>query len=144
MPLSEDFNTSRLEYLQNALKNSSVVTQQFYPRFQRRYNEDFPFTEASVQNILQPQQQIVSTSVPASTEAAVEMDLKSKINTLTKDDTITDNIFNALAPEERYYYEKHFDKVTKELMKKSKSPVSPNEFVINLRMILSSDAHEII
>ena len=27
-------------------------------------------------------------------------------------------------------------------MKKSRSPVSPNEFIINLRMILSSDAHK--
>ena len=60
----------------------------------QRYNEDFPLTEASIQNVLQPQQQIVNTSVPAPTEAVVEMDLKSKLNTLTKDDTII--IFTAI------------------------------------------------
>ena len=142
MPLSEDFNNSRLEYLQNALKNSQVVTQQFYPRFQRRYNDDFPFTEASIQNILQPQQQIIKESIPAPTADSIEMDLKQKLNTLTKDETVTDNIYNSLAPGELYYYDKNFDSVTKELMKKIKLPISPREFSLNLKMLLSDNKHK--
>ena len=60
MPLSNDFANSRLEYLQNAIKNNNTVTAQFYPRFQRHYNEMFPFTEGSLfqAKIENPQQPV--------------------------------------------------------------------------------------
>ena len=53
MPLSNDFDKSRLEFLKKQIQNNKVVAAQFYPRYQREYNEMFPFTEGSIQNVLQ-------------------------------------------------------------------------------------------
>ena len=92
--------------------------------------------------MLQPQQQIIKESIPAPTADSIEMDLKQKLNTLTKDETVTDNIYNSLAPGELYYYDKNFDSVTKELMKKIKLPISPREFSLNLKMLLSDNKHK--
>ena len=42
MPLSNEFSDSRLSNLQDAIKNTEIVSQQFNPRFVREYNEQFP------------------------------------------------------------------------------------------------------
>ena len=104
MPLSDDFTNSRLQYLQMQMKNDQRVTQQFYPRFQRAYNEMFPFTEGNVKNALNPQAQVVMDSIPQPNDSIIEDSLKQKLNELTRNTALTDNIFNKLKPEERYYY----------------------------------------
>ena len=141
MPLSEDFTKSRLDYLQMQMKNNQNVTQQFYPRFQRQYNETFPFTEGNIKNILNPQAQIIQENVPQPDNALIEDSLKQKLTELTKNSAATDDIFNRLQPEERYYYNQNFDAVTKELMKKVRLPTSKEEFSRNLAMILNNDTH---
>ena len=141
MPLSEDFTKSRLDHLQMQMKNNQNVTQQFYPRFQRQYNETFPFTEGNIKNILNPQAQIIQENIPQPDDALIEDSLKQKINELTKNSAATDDIFNRMQPEERYYYNQNFDTVTKELMKKVRLPTSKEEFSRNLAMILNNDTH---
>ena len=141
MPLSDDFTTTRLQYLQMQMKNDQRVTQQFYPRFQRAYNEMFPFTEGNVKNALNPQAQVVMDSIPQPNDSIIEDSLKQKLNELTRNTALTDNIFNKLKPEERYYYNQNFDSVTKELLKKIKMPTSQEEFSLNLAMILNNDSN---
>ena len=141
MPLSDDFIKSRLEYLQMQMKNNQNVTQQFYPRYQRQYNEAFPFTEGNIKNILNPQAQIIQENIPQPDDAVIEDSLKQKLNELTKNSAVTDDIFNRLQPEERYYYNQNFDAVTKELMKKIRLPTSKEEFSRNLAMVLNNDTH---
>ena len=142
MPLSNDFTAGRLEYLQMQIKNTKTVKEQFYPRFQRAYNEMFPFTEGSAQNVLQPQQQIISEAVPSPNKEMIEMSLKQKLNELTRNESVTDFIINnLLITEEKYYYDQNFDSVTKELLKKVKMPVSKEDFVINLASIFNNDKH---
>ena len=60
---------------------------------------------------------------------------------MTKDQTISDFIINDLSYEEQFYYEKNFDLINKELLKKVKMPTSKQEFLINLTMVLNSDKH---
>ena len=141
MPLSDDFAKSRLEYLQMQMKNNQNTTQQFYPRYQRQYNEAFPFTEGNVKNILNPQSQIIQENIPQPDDAVIEDSLKQKLNELTKNNAVTDDIFNKLQPEERYYYNQNFDAVNKELMKKIRLPTSKEEFSRNLAMVLNNDTH---
>ena len=117
MPLSDDFTTTRLQYLQMQLKNNQNTTQQFYPRFQRAYNEMFPFTEGNVKNALNPQAQVIMDNIPQPNDSIIEDSLKQKLNELTRNTALTDTIFNKLKPEERYYYDRNFDSVTKELLK---------------------------
>ena len=88
MPLSNDFDKSRLEYLKMQIKNNDVVKEQFYPRFQRAYNEMFPFTEGSVHNVLQPQQQIVSDAALAPNVELIEDNLREELNSLTKNEML--------------------------------------------------------
>ena len=116
MPLSNDFDKSRLEYLKMQIKNNDVVKEQFYPRFQRAYNEMFPYTEGNVQNVLQPQQQVITESAPIPTEEGIKLSLTQKINELTKNEAMAEYIFNNLSPEEQYYYDANFDKIKKELL----------------------------
>jgi hypothetical protein len=113
MPLSDDFTKSRLDYLKTQIKNNDIVTSQFYPRFQRAYNEMFPYTEGNAQNVLQPQQQIISGAIPSPTNQMVEISLKEKINEITKNETVTDYIISNILPEEQYYYNQNFDSVTR-------------------------------
>ena len=141
MPLSDDFQKSRLQYLQMQMKNNQSVTAQFYPRYQRQYNESFPYTEGNIKNILNPQAQIIQENIPQPDDAVIEDNLKQKLNELTKNTAVTDDIFNRLQPEERYYYNQNFDAVTKELMKKIRLPTSKEEFSRNLAMILNNDTH---
>ena len=51
MPLSNYFTNTRLSYLKGSIKNTNTVAQQFYPRFVREYNEQFPYTEEKMSNI---------------------------------------------------------------------------------------------
>ena len=142
MPLSNDFDKSRLEYLKMQIKNNDVVKEQFYPRFQRAYNEMFPYTEGNVQNVLQPQQQVITESAPIPTEEGIKFSLIQKINELTKNEAMAEYIFNNLNPEEQYYYDANFDKITKELLKKIKLPTSKEEFLMNLNMLFHNDSHK--
>ena len=139
MPLSDDFTTTRLKYLQMQMKNNQNTTQQFYPRFQRAYNEMYPFTEGSIKNALNPQAQVIMDNIPQPNDSIIEDSLKQKLNELTRNTALTDTIFNQLKPEERYYYNQNFDSVTKELLKKIKMPTSQEEFSLNLAMILNND-----
>ena len=79
MPLGTDFDKSRLEYLRKQIKNNQIVAAQFYPRYQREYNEMFPYTEGSVQNVLQPQQQIINNAVPGLSDESIEASLREKL-----------------------------------------------------------------
>ena len=141
MPLSEDFNNSRLAYLQNVIKNNTNTTSLFYPRYQRAYNEAFPFTEGSIRNIQNPQNQIIQENIPSPDSGITETNLKEKINQLTRSTVATDYIFNKLDEAEAYYYDTHFDLVNKELMKKIRLPTSKEEFSRNLAMILNNDTN---
>ena len=143
MPLSNDFDKGRLKYLKMQIKNNETVNQQFYPRFQRAYNELFPFTESSAQNVLQPQQQIINNALPRPTDESVETSFKEKLYGLTKNQTVTDYIYGHLETEQQYYYEKNFDMIiTKELLKKVKIPTSQDEFLLNLNMILNVELYK--
>ena len=83
MPLSQDFANSRLEYLQSAIKNNNVVSTQFYPRFQRQYNEMYPFTEGiSAAKIENPQQPVVSSTLNTPTINMVKENLKTYLTCL--------------------------------------------------------------
>jgi hypothetical protein len=142
MPLSNDFDKSRLEFLKKQIKNNKTVAAQFYPRYQREYNEMFPFTEGSVQNVLQPQQQIVSDAALAPNMELIKDNLQEELNSLTKNETLSDFIINSLSEAEQYYYSKNFNLINKELLKKIKMPVSKQEFVITLNTIFNSDKHK--
>ena len=141
MPLSNDFDKSRLEFLKKQIKNNETVAAQFYPRYQREYNEMFPFTEGSVQNVLQPQQQIVSETALAPNMELIEDNLREELNGLTKNETVSDFIITSLSEAEQYYYSKNFNSINKELLKKVKMPVSKQEFIIALNTIFNSDKH---
>ena len=141
MPLSNDFDKSRLEFLKKQIKNNETVAAQFYPRYQREYNEMFPFTEGSAQNVLQPQQQIVSETALAPNMELIEDNLREELNSLTKNETVSDFIITSLSEAEQYYYSKNFNSINKELLKKVKMPVSKQEFVLTLTAIFNSDKH---
>ena len=84
MPLSNDFTNTRLSYLKDSIKNTNTVAQQFYPRFVREYNEQFPYTEEKMSNIENP---ISNTRVKGylqeKTVGEVVDDLTTKIISLT-------------------------------------------------------------
>jgi hypothetical protein len=86
-----------------------------------------------------PQAQIIQENAQPLNDAVIEDTLKQKVNELTKNSAVTDEILNRLQPEERYYYNQNFDSVTKELMKKIRLPTSKEEFSLNLAMILNND-----
>jgi hypothetical protein len=101
----------------------------------------FPFTEGSVQNVLQPQQQIVSETALAPNMELIADNLREELNGLTKNDTVSDFIISSLSEAEQYYYSKNFNSINKELLKKVKMPVSKQEFVLTLTAIFNSDKH---
>ena len=154
MPLSDEFTKTRLNYLKTAINNNDFTNQDFYPRFQRAYNEMFPYTEGTVgirnnfnlnrssRNILNPQKQIVQSGIMPPDPALIELSLKDKLNELTRDQASTDFIVNTLDEAEIFYYDKNFESVTKELSKKMKMPASKEEFARYLAIVLNSDAHK--
>lgn len=140
MPLSNDFANSRLEYLQNAIKNNDTVTAQFYPRFQRHYNEMYPFIEGSLK-IENPQQQpVVSSTLNAPSIQIVKDNLKTLLIPYVREEA--DFIINALTDIQIYYYEEHFDEIQKELLKRIKIPTSKSSYLTNLRMVLAGDKNK--
>ena len=143
MPLSNDFTNTRLSYLQDAIKNTKVVAEQFYPRFVREYNEQFPFTEPSLSNVGNP---ISNTTVkgylkPKSTEQVLE-ELFSKITTLTNDEGVSRYIGRALAKKLTFpvlsYYNDNFDKIQKQIPI-SRDGISKDLFVNKVLSVLRSD-----
>jgi hypothetical protein len=141
MPLSNDFANSRLEYLQSAIKNSNTVTAQFYPRFQRHYNEMFPFTEGSLfaargtqEN---PQQPVVLSSLNAPTLEMAKENLKTLLIPYVGDQA--DVIITALKDTQIFYYEEHFNEIQKELLKRIKTPTSIESYLTNLKMVFNNE-----
>ena len=138
MPLSTEFSNSRLEYLKNNIKNTDTVSAQFYPRFQRQYNEMYPFTEGS-NKIENPQQTVVSSCLnPPSLEMAKE-NLITYLIPYVGSNTESNFIINALTDVQIYYYEEHFNEIQKELLK---IPTSKSSYLTNLRMVLNNDKNK--
>ena len=100
-----------------------------------------PLPKVAYRTFFQPQQQIINSAIPTPTTELIENSLSEKLNTLTKDQTISEFIIDDLSYEEQFYYEKNFDLINKELLKKVKMPTSKQEFLINLTMVLNSDKH---
>ena len=139
MPLSNDFANSRLEYLQNAIKNNNTVTAQFYPRFKRHYNEMFPFTEGSLfqAKIENPQQPVGSSTLKAPTLEMAKENLKTLLIPYVGDQA--DDIIKGFTEVQVYYYEEHFNEIQKELLKQIKTPTSKTSYLVNLKMVLAND-----
>jgi len=138
MPLSQDFANSRLEYLQSAIKNNNVVSTQFYPRFQRQYNEMYPFTEGiSAAKIENPQQPVVSSTLNTPTINMVKENLKTYLTPYVGEQANV--IINNLTDIQIYYYEEHFEQIQKELLKQIKIPTSITSYLVNLKMVLAND-----
>ena len=141
MPLSQDFTNSRLEYLQSSLKNDNIIATQFYPRFQRHYNEMFPFTEGSiVPSINNPQQPVVSSSLNPPTLDMVIENLKTYLIPYVGDQANT--VIKFLTDAQKYYYEANFEQLQKELLKQIKIPTSIESYLANLKMVLNSDKNK--
>ena len=139
MPLSDDFTKGRLAYLKKGIALNAKKDQEFYSRYQRQYNEMWPYTEGNPKNIMNPQDQVVKSAVPKPDDSVIEERLKEKLFELTRDSTATDFIFNALTPTEAYYYLNNFDDVTKDVVKKIKLPTSKEEYTTSLASVLNSD-----
>ena len=132
MPLSNDFANSRLEYLQNAIKNDNTVTAQFYP-----CSHSQKLFQAKIEN---PQQPVVSSTLKAPTLEMAKENLKTLLIPYVGEDA--DFIINALTDIQIYYYEEHFNEIQKELLKRIKTPTSKSSYLTNLRMVLSSDKNK--
>ena len=94
MLLSNDFANSRLEYLQNAIKNDNTVTAQFYP-----CSHSQKLFQAKVEN---PQQPVVSSTLKAPTLEMAKENLKTLLIQYVGEDA--DFIINALTDIQIYYY----------------------------------------
>jgi hypothetical protein len=143
MPLSNDFTNTRMSYLQDAIKNTKTVSEQFYPRFVRDYNEQFPFTEPSLSNVGNP---ISSTAVkgylqPKTQEQVIE-DLRTKINSLTNDEGVTNYIGIALSKQLSFpvlsYLNDNFDSI-KSKIPISRDGISKDAFVNKILSVLRND-----
>ena len=143
MPLSNDFTNTRLSYLQDAINNSKNVAQQFYPRFVREYNEQFPFTEAKLSNIGNPNSNtaIKGYLQPKTLDEVLE-DLSSKIMSLTNDEGVTKYIGRALGRQLSLpvlsYYNDNFDTIQKKIPI-SRDGISKDAFVNKVLSVLRSD-----
>ena len=121
MPLSNDFTNTRLSYLKDSIKNTNTVAQQFYPRFVREYNEQFPYTEQKMSNIGNP---ISNTAIKGylqeKTDQEVMDDLNTKIMSLTNDENVTKYIGTQLLKELSVpvlsYLNDNFDSIQKKIL----------------------------
>ena len=146
MPLSNDFTNTRLSYLQDAIKNTKIVTEQFYPRFVREYNEQFPFTEPSLSSIGNP---ISNTGIKGylqpKTKNQVIEDLKTKITALTNDEGITNKIGIALSNQLSFpvlsYFNDNFDSINKKIPI-PRDGISKETYVNKVLSVLRSDAYK--
>jgi hypothetical protein len=146
MPLSNDFTNTRLSYLQDAIKNSKIVAEQFYPRFVREYNEQFPFTEPKLSSIGNP---ISNTGVKGylnrKTNEQIIEDLSTKIQTLTNDEVITKEIVRALAEQLNIsrlnYYDEHFNEIQKKIVIPSDG-ISRQAFIDKVLMVLQKEPYK--
>ena len=140
MPLSQDFTNSRLEYLQSSLKNDNIIATQFYPRFQRHYNEMFPFTEGSLTPSIikqdNPQQPVISSALNPTLDMVKE-NLKTFLIPYVGDQANT--VIKFLSDAQKYYYEQNFEQIQKELLKQIKIPTSIESYLANLKMVLNND-----
>jgi hypothetical protein len=134
-----------MSYLQDAIKNSNTVAQQFYPRFVRDYNEQFPFTEPNTSSIENP---ISNTSIrgylkPKTVEQVVS-DLKTKFTSLTNDENVTNYIGQALARQLSLpvlsYYNDNFNSIQKKIPI-SRDGISKDMFVEKVLSVLRSDPY---
>jgi len=146
MPLSNDFTNTRLSYLQDSIKNTNTVAQQFYPRFVREYNEQFPYTEEKMSNIENP---ISNTRVKGylqeKTVQEVVSDLTTKIMSLTNDEEVTKYIGRELAKELSLpilsYLNDNFDSIQKKILI-PRDGISKDSFVNKVLGILRTDTYK--
>jgi hypothetical protein len=145
MPLSNEFSDSRLSYLQDAIKNTEIVSQQFYPRFVREYNEQFPFTEQRVSNVLNPTANSAIKGYLKPNIDTFEDDLLLKLNSITNDESISryivDDLKTSLSPAQLSYYNDNFNTI----QKKVRIPyggISKESFVEQILMALANDNHK--
>lgn len=122
MPLSEDFTKNRLNYLQQQLNNQKIVERQFYPRYVRDYNERIPHTEdvSYSSNILNPtNNSLVKTYLNTKSIEQVIESLKSKLNSLTNDESVTSSIIaqliTILSDNQLRYYEDNFNEIQRKI-----------------------------
>ena len=146
MPLSNDFTNTRLSYLQDAIKNTKIVAEQFYPRFVREYNEQFPFTEPKLSSIGNP---ISNTSVKGylnrRTKEQIIEDLSTKIQTLTNDENVTRFIIRALVDRldigNLNYYDENFDSIQSKITI-PRDGISKESFITKVLMALRNEPHK--
>jgi hypothetical protein len=146
MPLSNDFTNTRLSYLKDSIKNTNTVAQQFYPRFVREYNEQFPYTEEKMSNIENP---ISNTRVKGylqeKTVGEVVDDLTTKIMSLTNDEEVTKYIGRELAKELSLpilsYLNDNFDSIQKKILI-PRDGISKDAFVNKVLGVLRTDTYK--
>ena len=146
MPLSNEFSNTRLSYLKEAIKNTNNVAQQFYPRYVREYNEQFPFTEQKLSNINNPSNNnSVVKGYLNPNYKEFEDDLILKLTSLTNDESLSryifDSLSDSLSPAQIRYYNDNFNTI----QKKVRIPyggLSKENFVEQVLMALSNDTHK--
>ena len=146
MPLSNDFTNTRLSYLQNAIKNSKVVAQQFYPRFVREYNEQFPFTEPKMSNIGNPtNNSSVKGYLKRRSDEQIIEDLTTKIQSLTNDEAISREIVRALGEQLPIsglnYFDENFSTIQKGIII-PRDGISRQAFVDKVLMALRKEPYK--
>ena len=146
MPLSNDFTNTRLSYLKDSIKNTNTVAQQFYPRFVREYNEQFPYTEQKMSNIGNP---ISNTAIKGylqeKTDQEVMDDLNTKIMSLTNDENVTKYIGTQLLKELSVpvlsYLNDNFDSIQKKILI-PRDGISKDNFVNKVLGVLRTDTYK--
>jgi len=146
MPLSNDFTNTRLSYLQNAIKNSKVVAQQFYPRFVKEYNEQFPFTEPKMSNIENPtNNSSVKGYLKRRSDEQIIEDLTTKIQSLTNDEAISREIVRALGEQLPIsglnYFDENFSTIQKGIII-PRDGISRQAFVDKVLMALRKEPYK--
>ena len=146
MPLSNDFTNTRLSYLQNAIKNSKVVAQQFYPRFVKEYNEQFPFTEPKMSNIGNPtNNSSVKGYLKRRSDEQIIEDLTTKIQSLTNDEAISREIVRALGEQLPIsglnYFDENFSTIQKGIII-PRDGISRQAFVDKVLMALRKEPYK--
>ena len=147
MPLSNEFSNTRLSYLQDAIKNTKVVAQQFYPRYVREYNEQFPFTEQKLSNINNPSNNsgVVKGYLGNKNLNQIEEDLTTQLTTVTNDETLSREIVRFLEDNlsigELNYYSEHFNTIQKKISIPY-GGISKDLFMDKILMALANDPHK--
>ena len=146
MPLSNEFTNTRLSYLKDAIKNTKIVSQQFYPRFVREYNEQFPFTEQKLSNVENPtNNSAVKGYLNKKTLSEIKADLTTKLISFTNDEGLARIIVSALANKisigQLNYYNDNFNTIQKKISMPY-GGISKEMFYDKILMALANDPHK--